>query len=255
MANLNEAVKEAGLKLGDPYHKVKVVFMIPYASEKICDFGDVDGDGAAENFNPSEVGEEAAYANRTKAIQWYLDQVNKRWLEGHYDRLELVGMYWLAEGVESGRETIDMNLLKDTREWVHRTGRKFFWIPYFSANMNFAGRALGFDATALQPNHFFDETEKDRLDDAAYLAKHHGLGIELETDERMNYDPGFRKRYIEYLNSGVDNGFMTGAFKAYYQGVSGLLESALSPDPRVRELYDWMYQFVKGTYQKQPTGL
>ncbi|MFW5437550.1 DUF4855 domain-containing protein [Paenibacillus apiarius] len=254
MANLNEAVKEAGVKLNDSNHIVKVVLMIPYAGEKISDFGDVDGDGVSENFNAAEVGEEAAFANRTKAIKWYMDQVKQRWLQGDYDRLDLVGMYWLAEGVEHGRETVDMNLLRYSRDLVHQADKKFFWIPFFSANMNFAGKALGFDATMLQPNHYFDGTEAVRVDDAAYLAQHHGLGIEMETDERMNHDPGFRKRYIEYLNSGVDNGFMTGAFKAYYQGVGGLLESARSTDPRARELYDWMYQFVKGTYQKQPAS-
>ncbi|SHE14629.1 F5/8 type C domain [Chlamydia abortus] len=248
---LNEAVKEAGDQLGDARHKVKVVIMIPNPDETISDFGDIDGDGVSESFVPEEVGEDAAYANRVKAVDWYMNQVKERWQKGNYDRLELVGMYWLAESVASGK-TSDADLLKYTRDLVHERKQKFFWIPYYGANYNFAARSLGFDATALQPNHYFDGMDRIRVEAAAYLAQHHGLGIEIETDERMNEDESFRNLYIDYLNGGVDYGYMNGAFKAYYQGVDALLHSSRSSDPRVRELYDWTYQFVKGTYQKQP---
>ncbi|WP_268794563.1 DUF4855 domain-containing protein [Paenibacillus sp. DMB20] len=49
----------------------------------------------------------------------------------------------------------------------------------------------------------------------------------------------------------MDHGYMKDAFKAYYQGNAALLDSARSKDPGVRQLYDWMYQFIKGTYEKQ----
>ncbi|WP_409345328.1 DUF4855 domain-containing protein [Paenibacillus sp. MBLB4367] len=250
MRQLNEAVKEAGAKLGDNRHKVKVVLMIPLAADTVADFGDVDGDGVSENFVAAQVGEETAYANRQKAIRWYMNEVKKRWSAGNYDRLELDGMYWLSEGISHGDRS-EPKLIQETRDRVHREGQKFFWIPFFAANMNFAASELGFDAAALQPNHFFDGTDPIRIEDTAYLARHHGLGVEMETDERMNTDEAFRARYIDYLNGGVDFGYMTGAFKAYYQGNTALLQSSRSDNARVRELYDWMYQFVKGTYQKQ----
>lgn len=62
-----------------------------------------------------------------------------------------------------------------------------------------------------------------------------------------------RIKYLHYLNGGgVDYGYMNDAFKAYYQGNAALLDSSRSKDPSIRQLYDWMYQFIKGTYGKQP---
>lgn len=251
LSALNDTVKEVGVKLNDPNHKMKVVIMIPNPGEGITNFGDIDGDGISESFVPSEVGEEQSYANRQKAVDWYLDQVRTKWMKGRYDSLEISGMYWLDEGVSNGK-TSDEKLIKHIGEIVHKRGQKLFWIPYFGANKNYAARALGFDAAALQPNHFWDGSNPERIEDAAYLAKHHGLGVELETDEAMFENEASRGNYIDYLNGGVDYGYMTEAFKAYYQGVDSLLTSSRSSDPRIRELYDWMYQFVKGTYQKQP---
>ncbi|MDT8977424.1 DUF4855 domain-containing protein [Paenibacillus sp. chi10] len=251
LSELNAAVTEAGNKLNDSHHKMKVVIMIPNPGETISNFGDVDGDGISENFVPSDVGAEQSFTNRKKAVYWYLDQVRTKWMKGRYDRLELVGMYWMAESM--GRDnSSDEKLVKYAGDIVHKRGQKLFWVPNFGGNRNYAARAIGFDATALQPNHYWGGTNPDRIEDAAYLAKHHGLGIEMEMDEDAFTNDASRDYYIDYLNGGVDFGYMNEAFMAYYQGVDALLDSSRSSDPRIRELYDWMYQFVKGTYQKQP---
>lgn len=251
MKHLNDATAEVGQKLGDPKHRTKVVLMIPNPDTATTDFGDVDGDGISENFNPDQVGAEAALHNRQKAVSWYMDQVKQRWSAAGYSNLELSGMYWLAESAWLG-EQFDEPLIRYTSDLVHSNHKqKFFWIPHFYANGSFAKEQLGFDAVALQPNHFFNETEATRLEDAAGLARQYGIGVEFETDERMNTDQEMRKRFIEYLNGGVDYGYMTRAFKAYYQGNTSLLDSSRSSDPTVRSNYDFMYQFVKGTYVKQ----
>ncbi|MDZ7543619.1 DUF4855 domain-containing protein, partial [Clostridium perfringens] len=67
----------------------------------------------------------------------------------------------------------------------------------------------------------------------------------------MNEDPAYRRRYIEYLNGGVKYGYMTNTFRGYYQGNTSLLDSARSAKPEHRVLYDWTYQFIKGTYEIQ----
>lgn len=67
----------------------------------------------------------------------------------------------------------------------------------------------------------------------------------------MINDAVFRERFIEYLNSGVDTGLMQHGYKAYYQGNNAVYNAAKSTDPATRVLYDWLYQFSKGTYQKQ----
>jgi len=248
LKQLNDATKEAGLKLGDQKHKTKVVLMIPHPGKELSDFGDVDGDGVSENMVSQEVGEEAALANRKKAVDWYMNELRTRWEASGYSHLELTGMYWLAE---HAGDSYDKQLIRYTSGLVHDEKKHFFWIPNFFGNQNYAWEELGFDIAALQPNHFFDETPVERLETSTGLSQQYHMGVEMEFDERMIDEPAFRARYIEYLNGGIDYGYMGDVFKAYYQGNTALLDSSRSEDPAVRQLYDWMYQFIKGTYMKQ----
>lgn len=246
MQQLNEATKEVGVKLNQPDHKVKVVLMIPNPGESLNEFGDVDGDGVSESFNASVVGTEKALENREKAVQWWLDQVRQRWQAANYSNLELVGMYWLEEQIstsETGPE-----LVKAVSGQVHARNLKFFWIPHSLAYKSYMWKDVGFDAAALQPNYFFGGMDPDRLEDAANLAKQYGMSNEVEFDDRMLTDGVFRERYIEYLNSGVDTGLMQKGFRAYYQGNNAVYNLGVSKDPSLRLMYDWLYQYLNGTY-------
>ncbi|MDO3680854.1 DUF4855 domain-containing protein [Paenibacillus ehimensis] len=246
MQQLNEATKEVGAKLGQPDYKEKVVLMIPDPGEYLNDFGVVNGESLS--FNASTVGEEKAFANREKAIQWWLDQVKQKWEAAQYSHLELVGMYWLEEQISTSAKGPD--LLRSTSVKVHNMGLKFFWIPHFLAYKSFMWKEVGIDAVNFQPNYFFEEMGYDRLEDAANTAKRYGMSNELEFDDRMLTDSVFRDRYIDYLNSGVETGLMQEGFKAYYQGNNAVYNTAVSADPTNRVMYDWLYQFVKGTYVK-----
>lgn len=246
MQQLNEAAKEVGAKLGQPTLKEKVVLMIPDPGEGLDNFGVVNGESLS--FNASTVGEEKALANRVKAVQWWLDQVKARWTQAGYSHLELVGIYWLEEQISTGATGPD--LLRSVGTQVHAMDLKFFWIPHSLAYKSYMWKEVGFDAVAFQPNYFFEEMDYDRLEDAANTAKRYGMSLELEFDDRMLTDGVFRERYIDYLNSGVDTGLMQSGFKAYYQGNDAVYNTAVSTDPASRVLYDWLYQFVKGTYVK-----
>lgn len=251
MHQLNEAAKEVAEKLGDPQHKVKVVTMIPFPSHNQSDFGDLDGDGLTENFNYEDVGLEEAHHNKEKALKWYVDEVIDKWNKANYTNLELSAMYWFRED-----QNLDTpyypELVQYVGELVHDEDLKFFWIPYFQARRFHNWETFGFDAVAMQPNYYFgDSLEPSRIEDAAVLSKKYGVGVELETDERMLTDQSLREKYIHYLNGGVTYGYMNNSFNAYYQGNDSLLQAAQSDDPNNRILYDWMYQFVKGTYEIQ----
>lgn len=250
---LNEATKEVGAKLGQPDHKTKVVVMIPDTGEYLTDFGDVDGDGISENFNAGAIGEESAMANRQKAIRWWMDEVLQRWEANHYSNLELAGLYWLSEQVSTSASGPDM--LKYVNGQIHGEGLKSFWIPHFLAYKSYMWEEVGFDAVAFQPNYFFEDMSSERLDDAAYTAKRFGMGVEIEFDGRMLTDEVFRNRYKEYLDGGVKYGYMNDTFKAYYKGSGPVLrDAAASQDPDIRIMYDWLYQFVRGTYQLENTS-
>jgi hypothetical protein len=192
-------------------------------------------------------------ANRQKAIRWWMDEVLQRWDTNQYSNLELVGLYWLSEQVSTSASGPDM--LKYVNGQIHDEGLKSFWIPHFLAYKSYMWDEVGFDAVAFQPNYFFEDMGNERLDDAAYTAKRFGMGVEIEFDGRMLSDQVFRNRYKEYLDGGVKYGYMKDAFKAYYMGSGPVLrDAATSQDPDIRMMYDWLYQFVKGTYQLENTG-
>lgn len=246
MHQLNEATKEVGGKLGQTDHKLKVVMMIPNPGEFLSDFGDVDGDGISENFDPGQVGKEAAIANQQKAVRWWVQEVMQRWKEKNYSNLELVGLYWLDEQISTSENGPDF--LRFVNGLVHDQGLKSFWIPHFLAYKVFMWQDVGFDAPAFQPNYYFEELNYDRLEDAANTAKQFGMGVEIEFDDRMLNDKVFRDRFIEYLEAGAQYGYMGNAYKAYYKGSGPVMfDAAASKDPEIRNLYDKLYQFAKGT--------
>lgn len=250
LSELNNAVREVGKKLNETRHKVKVVLMIPNPYETQDDFGDIDGNGISENFRHDVVGKEKAFENRKKTVRWYMDAVLRKWEKANYSNLELSGLYWMSEGV-GYNVPHDEDLIRYTSCLVHENKLKFFWIPWFFGKSNFAWKELGFDAAVLQPNHFFYGTKASRIEDAAQLARQYGMGLEIEFDERINTGDGdFKTRYLDYLNGGVDFGYMRDSFKAYYQGNEAVLKAALNQDPDVRSNYDILYQFIKGLYSR-----
>lgn len=246
MSALNDATVEVGAKLGQPDHKTKVVLMIPEPGEYQSDFGSIDGENL--NFNVDEVGSAVSLDNRAKAVQWWVREVQARWAAAGYSNLELVGMYWLEEQMSTLATGPEM--IKRASDSVHDAGLKLFWVPHFLAYKAFMWKDVGIDAVSLQPNYFFEKLDPSRLDDAADMAKRYGMSLELEFDDRMIGDAVFRERFVDYLNSGVDTGLMQG-YKAFYQGNNAVYNAAVSADPATRVLYDWLYQFAKGIYQKQ----
>lgn len=245
MKHLNEATKEVAEKLGQPDHKEKVVLMVPNPGESMRDFGVINGENLS--FNAADGGEEAALANRVKAIQWWLDEVENRWNAAGYSNLELVGIYWLDEQISTSKS--GPALLQAASEKIHNKNLKFFWIPHFMGYKVFMWKDVGFDNVAFQPNYFFEALGYDRLEDAANLAKQYGISNEVEFDDRMLTDGVFRERFIDYLNSGVETGLMQNGFRAYYQGNNAVYNAAVNQDPSNRILYDWLYQYVNGTYE------
>ncbi|MGW0229200.1 DUF4855 domain-containing protein [Actinopolymorpha singaporensis] len=252
LQQLNEASKKVADDLSRPDLRTKVVLMIPNPGELQTDFGDVDDDGVSENVNESSVGREQAVENREKIVRWWIDALRSRWAKAGYSHLKLSGLYWLDEQVStsaSGPET-----LRHVSAAVHDNGFKLFWIPHFLAYKSYMWSDVGIDAAAFQPNYFFEEMDPLRIDDASGIARRYGMGVEVEFDERMLTDDVFRNRYITYLNGGVEHGYMRNAFLAYYQGNDAVLQAARSGDPRQRILYDWLHDFVRGTYKPQTTN-
>ncbi|PKM62455.1 MAG: hypothetical protein CVU97_05210 [Firmicutes bacterium HGW-Firmicutes-21] len=243
---LNKAVAEVKTALNKPDYKVKIYYTLLHTTNTVTNFGDVDGDGISENF--------AKLEDRLKALEWYMDEFLKRFNQGNYTNLEFAGFYWFHETV--GKDTDDKSTIQGTSKLVHDRDTQFFWIPYWNANGVFHWPAYGFDAVCLQPNYAFNENStRQRIADAAELIKYYNMAIEIEISSSALNNNIYFERYMDYLKGGVYYGYMTESIHMYYQGIYDFYSASISTNKRTRLIYDYTYQFVKGTLNIYPDKL
>ncbi len=245
----NRAVTTAGEKLGDSSYKAKVIVMIPYPVEEPNHAFDKDNPGY---LNANKIGREAAAKNRLEVVKWYISEFEKLWDAAGYDRLELIGYYWLSENLD--RNSLDRLYLPQVGNLVREKGYRFFWIPWFMAPGYSDWQELGFDAVMLQPNYMFvHESAKSRLSKAGAEAKRYGLGLEFEADPSIFRNAEKRERWYDYLRATNTLGYDKNILRGYYQDVDILGTASRSSEPELREIYDKMYEFVKGTFTETIT--
>lgn len=252
LAALNACVETVGQQLGDTDQVCPVIIMIPHLAPTMKDFGDVDGDGHPEDCSRD--------ADRLKAFCWAVDTVLARWKPEAYPHLRLWGFYWMNEGVYGEDEQV----CQDTAAYCGSKGYGLHWIPWFRAGGFDNWRNLGFDFVVMQPNYAFMKNpagavvpDEGRLTHNANLSRDYGLGVEMELDTNTEVSPGKRLNLQLYLNHGVDelDGYMNGAVRAYYQAedyIARLYESDL---PECNRLYEDLYRFHKGTYERRVVSL
>ncbi len=238
LPGLQAAVAQAGAVLSDPAHQVNVVIAIPYPKP---------GPSAWAPGVPLQ-----DPAGRLTAVQWFISQTLADWKQADFKNLHLAGFYWYAESLQPNPG--EVGLLQQAAATIHQDGLRFYWIPYFGATAATAWKALGFDGAYLQPNYEFQPTATpQRLTEAAAVARHWGLGLEMELGS-LNYSDESVPRYLTYLNAGAAYGYQ-GASSAYYDSTQLLLAAAgaaaSSPE---RAVYDLTYAFVRGSYQAQYVG-
>jgi len=108
----------------------------------------------------------------------------------------------------------------------------------------------------MQPNYVFDtEVPEGRLGQAAHMIQFYGTGVEIEIGYNAMQNPVLRNRYFEYLSGGVKYGYMKDCMHMYYQEIQVYYDTAKSPDPKVRMIYDYTYQFIKGTLNAYPDAV
>ena len=242
VAALDDTVAKVKAELGLPAsYKVKYFVSLYYPS---CDnFGDIDGDGKSENVNTID--------GKTKVLKWWIKQFEAERKKHSFANVEFGGYYWYNESLSS--EQIPMT--KACAELIHSYGSQFFWIPYFSAGGVAEWKEYGFDIACLQPNYAFSlDVPNSRVRAAANLARSYGLCLEIEMAEASASDERYRLKYYEYLKQGAKMGYMTEATHMYYMGMY-IHQLANSKNPAVRQVYDYTYQFIKGTLKISPKAL
>ncbi|MBB6732739.1 DUF4855 domain-containing protein [Cohnella zeiphila] len=242
---LNQAVKTVGNQLHDPDKQVNVYMVLPFPDSQSTEFGDIDGDGAADSL--------ASLDNRNLAVKWYVDQFIERFRAANYDHLKLSGFYWMQEDLDTSVPG-ELDNVHYAVQYLHEQGLKLGWIPWSGAGMKGQGNSAGFDFTIIQPNHYMNQnTTIDRIRDTAQLADSSGEGVEIEFTSSVLDDPWYEQALRNYLAGGVMYGYMNGSLKAYYQDVYALYDLYHSDNPKGRDIYDDVYHFSKGQYQP-PTG-
>jgi hypothetical protein len=245
LAALDSAVATARQDLG-VCPNARVVIAIPFPSPLQSDF-----DGSGDNFNHLQVGTTAGLANRSAAVNWYIDQVISRWQAASFQNINLVGFYWYIEGVMNDLSPIEEQVVENAAAYIHAKGYQFSWIPGNDCAGFRKSKLFGFDVVNMQPNYMFEAVPADRLHQTAALAQQYGLGVEMEMDDGILQPDSVgatdRAKLLAYLDYGVTDQYMV-SFVAWYQQVKTLSSASSSINPDVRQMYDLVYQFVKGRY-------
>lgn len=234
---LNTTVAQMGAGLGDPGYRVNVYIMIPYPSYLVTDFGHPDGSMGGESLLPVE--------NRERVVRWYVDQVLERWDAWQPEHLNLAGFYWLQEHINPAVPD-EESFVRNAVAYVQSQGYKIGWIPWSGAYLAPRWRSYGFDWAIIQPNHMFRE-QPNMIQAAAQTGRSARMGIEIELDGSVKQAAGRAKLY-DYLDGGVEHGYMSEAMLGYYQDLNMLAQLYYEENGRYRELYDDIYAFAKGTY-------
>jgi len=249
---LNQTVVDVRTATGLSGFTPAVYVAIPYPNPKQTRWGDLNGDGFVNDSDSFGQGtaNQTALNNRIAAVKWYIDEVTSRFAAGNYNGLKLQGFYWLPEEINYSNGPAELEIIQSTADYVHNQGLQLEWIPYYQASGFRDWEHAGFDVALMQPNYMFDNVGPGRLGRTVDIARHYGMGVELELDGTMHIQTE-REKYYRYLNAGVDNGYMTGTFLAWYDWVKvlGSLSSSIYLD--LREVYDATYQFIHGTYVKK----
>lgn len=237
-------VKEA-LDLGEDY-KYGFTVTLYYPNPALKDFGDFDGDGENDLLSDD--------ATRLRALEWYMEIFEEKLAEYDFENIEFVGYYWYDEAVYP--EENKPYIVSETAKIVHNRGYDFFWIPYYTATGFSSWEAFGFDVACMQPNYVFKvEVPYSRIEQTAYLTKLYGMGIEIEISGKSFTNDILYRKYLEYLSGGVLYGYMEDCVHMYYQDVTCYYDAATSKDESIRQLYDYTYQFIKGTLDVYPDTL
>lgn len=258
---LNRTIEECSKTIVQPYgHRRNIVLMLPYPHITQGDFGTLPGGASTLDFTTRNQNLMRATAQRLEATKWMVDQVVDRWEEKKLRHVNLLGVYWMFETVYRGWDVDDHWLLKELRLYINQKGLKFLWIPFWSSyNVHLLDdyHKYYFDLAFLQPNHMFYKNGKS-LKTTAEAARARNAGIEmeyyLELNEPIAIEGERHARFREYLNGGVELGYMNEAACAHFQGVGSLARMHRHADPKEREYYQDIYEFVKGRYRLKPCG-
>lgn len=250
---LEQAVREASGRMGKPKAKRKVVLTVPDpilykvyndTTSTTAYWGELDG--REMDFSKAE--------DRVAALEWYVDEVRKRYNTKRYRYIELAGFYPISEEIVTPDEGWNYDLkhsdefISPLAEYVHKYNYCLCWIPYNRAAGYRKAKSMGFDLVYMQPNHYWDEKGDKSMERFFADIEEHDLAMEFEFEEtlltRNERSDVYRQRFYDYMEGAKKHGVYGRKQLSYYQGTNGFYELSKSSDPKDRKLYHDFCQFV-----------
>lgn len=239
---LDECIGQEIAKLGPSPFRHRVVIAIPEPPLGQKDWGELDG--RKLDF--------ADDADRIRACEWYIDLLNERFRSMGYEHIELSGFYWLPE-IERRSQPVTQAL----GAYIRERGKRFYWIPYYTAQGYSEWKDSGFDAAYLQPTYFWNRKIGDeRVDRACELAYTYNMGLEMEFDmaASVKSPKQLRDRGMRYMSSFRKNGVYRSASIAYYEGGAGMYHFTKVTEPADREFIDTLAWFIQNRRHRMLDG-
>lgn len=228
---LNSCIKEQKELMGNPNFKHKVMSGMPSPILNQKDWGHLNG--KALDFSKVE--------DRLAAAKWYIDQFLMRFYNENYQHLNFSGFYWVDEDVTGA-----VDILPSLASYVRSKGLKFYWIPYWNAAGSHQWKSYKFDFAWLQPNYFFQDVDRQRLNAACNLAFEKNMGLEMEFDSRALFgkSDNRRDRLMSYIDVFDKNKVFQNSSIAYYQGGTCIYDFYKSTHPKDKEAMDLLAKFI-----------
>ncbi len=235
--------------LNKPDMKLQVYIAIPRLQIDSHYFGDIDGDGVAEAVSGETT---TALNNRIRVSTYYAQLVADRFKKENYQNIEIGAFYWHMEEVSARYETT----VTGVTSAIKKMGYQILWIPYYSVQYTQypEWESFGMTAASLQPNFAFDfSITSSRIEEATEEMQKYGMSVEMEIAGSALTDHRYWLKYMHYLNGGVKFGYMKHSLHTYFQSIYHVFgESSKSDDPLVRLIYEYTYQFIKGSLDISP---
>ncbi|SJZ61948.1 protein of unknown function [Chitinophaga eiseniae] len=205
-----------------PVRKRKVVLTLPEPIRSLSNWGELNG----KNLNFADS------ADRVAACNWFIETAMARFQAANFKHIELSGFYWVAE-----QNTGAVEILPAVANILHNKQQRFYWIPYYGAAGAANWKTMGFDIAYQQPNYFFDlSSPYSILTGAINFAKTNKMALEMEFDDRLMTQAGYRQKYTDYINEFDKAGAWANLPVAYYEGGGAWLKMSLSTDPEIKGL-------------------
>lgn len=185
---LDKCIERQKATLGAPPFRHKVILCLPVPIKDQTDWGKIGS--SRMDFSKEK--------DQLKAVEWYMNELLKRFKNGGYKNIDLEGFYWVEEDMVVVKDA----MLKQVSDMVHKAGKRFYWSPYNFARGCMKWDSAGFDYAYMQPNYVIKaKHDEDYLTGAIEKAKNADMALEFDFDQKLLLQPD---QYIPRLSKAID---------------------------------------------------